>query len=182
MPSKTIYMSPIFKSLVAISHNYFEACCSIVVCMNDGLIFAGSFGINCGRTQIIIQSSVTYDADAMPLGPSTYYVSGSGWAVSNVGRFIDNPTKPYTQNTGTRFADTQNSELFQGSRLSPSSLRYYGIGLENGNYDVQLSFGEIDSWVSNGPGIRLFDIYIQVRPVLRYLILAAYRPRDMHPI
>lgn len=122
-----------------------------------------SFGINCGRNQNISQSSFTYVEDDNNLTASSYYVFDSEWAVSNVGRFIDGPSNTYIQTTGTRFADTQNSELFQGSRLSPSSLRYYGIGLENGAYDVQLSFGEIASWVLNGvSGIRLFDIYIQV--------------------
>ncbi|KMZ64017.1 putative LRR receptor-like serine/threonine-protein kinase [Zostera marina] len=121
-----------------------------------------SFGINCGRNKNISQSSFTYVEDDNNLTASSYYVFDSEWAVSNVGRFIDGPSNTYIQTTGTRFADTQNSELFQGSRLSPSSLRYYGIGLENGAYDVQLSFGEIASWVLNGvSGIRLFDIYIQ---------------------
>ncbi|KAG2582296.1 hypothetical protein PVAP13_6KG099335 [Panicum virgatum] len=56
------------------------------------------------------------------------------------------------------------SELFQTARMSPSSLRYYGIGLENGNYTVELQFAEFaypesPTWQSIGR--RVFDIYVQ---------------------
>jgi hypothetical protein len=44
-------------------------------------------------------------------------------------------------------------------------LRYYGIGLENGNYTVTLEFAEFESpdpvaWKNRGR--RVFDIYLQV--------------------
>ncbi|KMZ68965.1 putative Kinase [Zostera marina] len=59
---------------------------------------------------------------------------------------------------------TRQSKLFQSARSSPSSLRYYGIGLENGNYTVTLKFAKIQftndlTWKSFGR--RVFDIYIQ---------------------
>ena len=41
------------------------------------------------------------------------------------------------------FTNTLDSELFQTARLSASSLRYYGLGLENGNYTVSLQFAKI---------------------------------------
>jgi len=49
--------------------------------------------------------------------------------------------------------------------MSPSSLRYYGVGLENGIYTVTLQFAEFDyedskTWISLGK--RVFDIYVQV--------------------
>ena len=55
--------------------------------------------------------------------------------------------------------------MFQTARLSASSLRYYGLGLENGNYNITLQFAETaiedtNTWKSHGR--RVFDIYIQV--------------------
>ncbi|KAL0311768.1 UNVERIFIED_CONTAM: putative LRR receptor-like serine/threonine-protein kinase [Sesamum radiatum] len=50
-------------------------------------------------------------------------------------------------------------------RISPSSLRYYGLGLENGVYRIELHFAEIQmlddptSWKALGR--RVFDVYIQ---------------------
>nr|CAB3488267.1 unnamed protein product [Digitaria exilis] len=56
------------------------------------------------------------------------------------------------------------ASYYVAARMSPSSLRYYGIGLENGNYTVTLQFAEVDfpdmeSWRSRGR--RVFDIYVQ---------------------
>uniref|UniRef100_A0A0A9CS15 non-specific serine/threonine protein kinase n=1 Tax=Arundo donax TaxID=35708 RepID=A0A0A9CS15_ARUDO len=48
--------------------------------------------------------------------------------------------------------------------MSPSSLRYYGLGLENGNYTVVLQFAETafpDTKTWQSLGRRVFDIYIQ---------------------
>ncbi|KAG2396642.1 LRR receptor-like serine/threonine-protein [Vigna angularis] len=64
-----------------------------------------------------------------------------------------------------------NSELFQTARISPSSLRYYGLGLENGFYNITLQFAETaiqdsaTTWESLGR--RVFDIYIQGNLVLK---------------
>ncbi|TKW06573.1 hypothetical protein SEVIR_7G248700v4 [Setaria viridis] len=96
------------------------------------------------------------------------------WGVSNVGRFmeaferdyiIQSLNASYTVYSSTRlFRNTPDSELFQKARMSPSSLRYFGIGLENGNYVVTLQFAEIsfeDSRTWKSLGKRVFDIYIQ---------------------
>lgn len=80
--------------------------------------------------------------------------------MSNVGIYIDGSDSSYIQNIGSRFPNSQSSELFQAARISPSSLRYYGIGLENGEYNVVLQFAETDNWEPNG--LRLFDILMQV--------------------
>ncbi|KAK3121398.1 hypothetical protein QOZ80_8BG0652300 [Eleusine coracana subsp. coracana] len=63
-----------------------------------------------------------------------------------------------------QFQNALDSELFQTARMSPSSLRYYGIGLENGNYTVDLQFAEFsfpDSQTWQSRGRRVFDIYVQ---------------------
>lgn len=60
---------------------------------------------------------------------------------------------------------TLDSELYKTARISPSSLRYYGLGLKNGKYRIDLHFAEItmeDSLSWKGLGRRVFDVYIQV--------------------
>jgi Malectin domain len=84
-----------------------------------------------------------------------------------VGSFLDASSNNYIIGSLSQFQNTLDSELFQNARMSPSSLRYYGFGLENGNYTVKLQFSEIafpdpppDNWQNTGR--RVFDIYIQV--------------------
>ncbi|TVU38692.1 hypothetical protein EJB05_12076, partial [Eragrostis curvula] len=106
-----------------------------------------------------------YQADNSSLGSASYYVAGAPtWGVSEVGRFMDSPNGSYIIYSSHQFQNTLDSALFQTARMSPSSLRYYGIGLENGNYTVTLQFAEVDfpdiqSWRSRGR--RIFDIYVQ---------------------
>jgi hypothetical protein len=107
-----------------------------------------------------------YQPDDAKLGAASYYVTGAQtWGVSNVGKFMDATNGSYIIYSSRQFQNTLDSELFQTARMSPSSLRYYGIGLENGNYTVTLQFAEFDfedsqTWKSVGR--RVFDIYLQV--------------------
>jgi Malectin domain len=89
------------------------------------------------------------------------------WGVSNVGAFAEANSNTFIIGSLSQFQNTLDSELFQNARMSASSLRYYGIGLQNGNYTVTLQFAEIaypntppSKWESLGR--RIFDIYIQV--------------------
>jgi len=103
-----------------------------------------------------------YEADKATLGAATYFVTDTNrWAVSNVGIYTgsNNPTNEIPVS----------SDIFQAAqsaRHSPSSLRYYGLGLQNGFYNITLSFAETTilsntrTWRSLGR--RVFDIYIQV--------------------
>ncbi|XP_004976815.1 probable LRR receptor-like serine/threonine-protein kinase At1g56140 isoform X5 [Setaria italica] len=135
-----------------------------------------SFAVDCGSSSSMSGSDGSvYLPDDANLGPASYYVTGAPtWGVSNVGRFmeaferdyiIQSSNASYTVYTSTRlFRNTPDSELFQRARMSPSSLRYFGIGLENGNYVVTLQFAEIsfeDSRTWQSLGKRVFDIYIQ---------------------
>lgn len=86
-----------------------------------------------------------------------------------MGLFAGNSKPQYTSFSSSQFTNTLDSELFQTARLSASSLRYYGLGLENGNYTVNLQFAE--KAFEEGPtwkslGRRVFDIYIQVHIIL----------------
>ncbi|KAJ0501037.1 putative protein kinase RLK-Pelle-DLSV family [Helianthus annuus] len=120
------------------------------------------FGINCGGPSITSSNRILHEEENEALGAATYYVSSERrWGVSNVGQ-RDNPR--YTISSLRQFTGTLDPELFQTARVSAGSLRYYGLGLENGNYTVTLQFAELEiedgpSWKSGGR--RVFDIYLQ---------------------
>ncbi|RWR88650.1 Protein kinase domain-containing protein [Cinnamomum micranthum f. kanehirae] len=122
------------------------------------------FAINCGG-DTLRTSDTNYERDNETLGVASYYVTtANSWAVSSVGRYLEGTNVAYTRFTQQTFSNALNLQLFQSIRLSPVSLRYYGLGLENGNYTVNLQFADIDfpdsaTWQSVGR--RVFDIYIQ---------------------
>ncbi|XXG68671.1 hypothetical protein AAC387_Pa06g1706 [Persea americana] len=132
---------------------------------NRGSPRYSSFAINCGGQSITSSDGIVFENENETLGAASYYVTDTQkWAVSNVGRFVDSKNAEYTRNTLSPFTNTLDTELFQSARLSPGSLRYYGLGLENGNYTVKLLFGERDfanSPTFSGVGRRAFDIYVQ---------------------
>ncbi|KAK7342842.1 hypothetical protein VNO80_25798 [Phaseolus coccineus] len=139
---------------------------------NRGVGRYSDFAIKCGGSQITSTEGIVYETENETLGPSTYFVTDtSRWAASNVGLFTNNNNPVFTSFVSNQFTNTMNSELFQTARLSPSSLRYYGLGLENGFYNITLQFAEtaiLDSttrWESLGR--RVFDIYIQGNLVLK---------------
>ncbi|GMN46950.1 hypothetical protein TIFTF001_016133 [Ficus carica] len=138
---------------------------------NSGRGIYYDFSIKCGGPQITSSDAIVYESDNEPLGPATYFVSGTRrWAVSSVGYFVGSTNPKYTSSAPSRFTNTLDSQLFETARLSASSLRYYGLGLENGNYNVILQFAETafeDSLTWTSHGRRVFDIYIQGNLVLK---------------
>ncbi|XP_035835635.1 probable LRR receptor-like serine/threonine-protein kinase At1g56140 isoform X2 [Helianthus annuus] len=141
------------------------------------------FGINCGGPPITSSNQLLHEEDTEALGAATYYVTSERrWGVSNVGQ-RDNPR--YMVSSSSQFTNTLDSELFQTARLSAGSLRYYGLGLENGNYTVTIQFAELEiedghTWKSTGR--RVFDIYLQGNLVFQDFDIrkaaggAAFRP------
>ena len=125
-----------------------------------------NFAIKCGGPQITSSDQIVFERDSETLGPATYYLTDTNrWAFSNVGKFSGSNNPQYTSTSSSLFTNTLDSELFQTARISAGSLRYYGLGLENGNYTLTLQFAETaivnsNSWKSLGR--RVFDIYIQV--------------------
>ncbi|XP_058089163.1 probable LRR receptor-like serine/threonine-protein kinase At1g56140 isoform X3 [Magnolia sinica] len=137
--------------------------------------YQSSFAIRCGGPSMKINDT-EYEGDNDPLGPAYYMEASTGkWAVSNVGIFSrssnreDNIYEGISINYNWQtdqgvFPNTADSELFQLARISPGSLRYYGLGLENGNYTVNLKFAVTDfpdSKTGKSVGRRVFDIYLQ---------------------
>ncbi|XP_075645970.1 putative LRR receptor-like serine/threonine-protein kinase At1g56140 [Castanea sativa] len=137
---------------------------------NQGTGRYSEFAIKCGGPQITSSNGIVYERDNETLGPATYYVVDTDrWAVSNVGYFAGSNNATYTSSSSSQFTSLD-SELFQTTRLFASSLRYYGLGLENGNDTVSLQFAEIafvNSNIWQSLGRRVFDIYIQGNLVLK---------------
>ncbi|BFG28329.1 hypothetical protein CerSpe_146030 [Prunus speciosa] len=128
-----------------------------------------NFSIKCGGPQMRGNDGILYEAEDSALGPATFkfnVTSTQKWAVSNVG-FSDNLTKSFVETTLTQVSGADlTPKLFETSRVSPGSLRYYGLGLQNGPYTVTLQFAETvfasrDTQTSQSLGRRVFDIYIQ---------------------
>jgi hypothetical protein len=128
-----------------------------------------SLHINCGGKPITSNKSLTYDDDSNEVGPASFHLSGSNWALSNTGHFFDSGLKDYyTWSNKTNLA-MENAELYMDARVSPLSLTYYGFCLGNGNYTVNLHFAEImftDDQTYSSLGRRIFDIYIQVHDLI----------------
>ncbi|KAF3670157.1 putative LRR receptor-like serine/threonine-protein kinase [Capsicum annuum] len=132
---------------------------------NRGSPRYSSFAIKCGGPPIRSSDQTSYERDSEALGPATYFMTSTGrWAVSNAGLHSDCPNQSFTSFTSFQITNTLDSKLFQAARISAGSLRYYGLGLENGNYTVTLQFAE--SEILNPPtwpsvGRRVFDVYVQ---------------------
>ncbi|CAM0953992.1 unnamed protein product [Alopecurus aequalis] len=127
-----------------------------------------SFAVDSGGKALIKASDNSiYEPDDASLVGASYYISNTTrWGVSNIGRFIEsvNSSDGYIIRSSHMFTNTLDPELFGTARMSPSSLRYYGIGLKNAMYKVVLEFAEIyfpDNQTWHSVGKRIFDIYIQ---------------------
>ncbi|KAL0664673.1 hypothetical protein Bca4012_101511 [Brassica carinata] len=136
---------------------------------NRGKGIYSDFSINCGGPEIRSVSGALFEKEDEDLGPASFFVSASQrWAASSVGLFAGSSNNIYIATSQSQFVNTLDSELFQSARLSASSLRYYGLGLENGVYTVTIQFAEIQMIGSNtwrGVARRRFDIYVQGRLV-----------------
>ncbi|KAK1584078.1 hypothetical protein Q3G72_029619 [Acer saccharum] len=138
---------------------------------NRGAGIYNNFSIKAGGPQIMSSNGIVFERDNETLGPASYFVSDTRrWGVSNVGSFAGNNNPQYTSSSSSQFTNTLDPELFQTARISASSLRYYGLGLENGDYNVILQFAEMaisDTSLRRSVGRRVFDIYIQGNCVLK---------------
>ncbi|KAJ0017022.1 hypothetical protein Pint_11549 [Pistacia integerrima] len=147
----------IFPGLNCLQRNF--------LCNRNPPLYA-NFAIKCGGAEMTAEK-VVYETENSSLGAASFNVaSKEKWAVSNVGLFSENENPTYVGTTQAQVIGTRAPELYQTSRLSPGSLRYYGLGLQNGLYNVSLLFAETaiedpstQRWQSLGR--RVFDIYIQ---------------------
>lgn len=144
----------------------------IAACLRRNLPCSGDANnynlfINCGGARVTVGAD-EYEEDTSPQGPSMYGTSASGkWAYSSTGDFIGNVNPKYIA-TNTSVLNMTNPELYMTARLSPLSLKYYGLCLQRGNYTVKLHYAEImftDNQTYTSNGDRAFDVYIQGQKV-----------------
>lgn len=127
-----------------------------------------NFAIKCGGPEVKGKNGVVYESESIALGPARFYVHSEKWAVSKVGMYADKTGRLDLEGTEEKVATSdENPDLFRTARMSPGSLRYYGLGLVNGPYTVTLHFAEIsfpdrNSSVWAGLARRFFNIYVQV--------------------
>ncbi|XP_057848708.1 probable LRR receptor-like serine/threonine-protein kinase At1g56140 isoform X1 [Cryptomeria japonica] len=133
-----------------------------------------SLAINCGGPKWIDSSTrVTFESDNEVLSSASFYMnSAAGWGVSSVGFFVNDSGLSIERSDQYNYTanDNQNISIYQTARLSPLSLRYYGLGLENGVYNVELHFDEIQipsGQVWRSLGSRFFDVFVQGTRKLR---------------
>ncbi|KAJ6852854.1 putative LRR receptor-like serine/threonine-protein kinase isoform X2 [Iris pallida] len=125
--------------------------------------------INCGGSKVT-SSDNEYEDDSSPLGAARYAISEDNtWASSSTGSFLAYHNEANYIATNMSVLNTSNPELYTTARLTPVSLKYYGLCLQKGDYNVSLHFAEImftsdDTFSSVGK--RLFDVSIQGQKVL----------------
>ncbi|KAL3748957.1 hypothetical protein ACJRO7_010102 [Eucalyptus globulus] len=131
-----------------------------------------SLFINCGGNKTIIDGN-QYEEDTSLNGPSSFSSSSSfwpeRWASSTTGVYMGNEYADYTAEY-PYFVNVNGSGLYQTARLSPWSIRYYGLCMMKGSYKVRLHFAEFqfsDDETYNSLGKRIFDVSIQGNQVLK---------------
>ncbi|KAH0873531.1 hypothetical protein HID58_070893 [Brassica napus] len=144
-----------------------------------------SLHINCGGGSVNIKNSlgkINYQADNIETTASTNQHS-INWGVSNTGDFTDdgNDDDTYIISTDSTLPG-EYSDLYKTARISALSLVYYAFCLENGTYNVNLHFMEIqfteELYISLGR--RIFDVYIQVKHhnILRKMFLRDFNIKE----
>ncbi|XP_038981163.1 probable LRR receptor-like serine/threonine-protein kinase At1g53440 [Phoenix dactylifera] len=125
--------------------------------------------INCGGSNVTIGGN-EYEEDTTHLGSSIYAESNSGkWAYSSTGGFVGNKEAKYIA-INSSILNMANPELYMTARLSPLSLKYYGLCLQKRYYTVKLHFAEVmftDDQTYSSVGERFFDVSIQGQKVLQ---------------
>ncbi|XP_010065089.2 probable LRR receptor-like serine/threonine-protein kinase At1g53430 [Eucalyptus grandis] len=146
-------------------------------CMEKDLPCSGkaqyhSLFINCGGTKMIFEGN-EYEEDTSLKGPSKFSsfssASSEKWAYSSTGLYMGNADAAYIANNPLSM-NVNGSRFYETARLSPWSIRYYGLCMMKGSYKVRLHFAEIqysNEKTFSSLGRRIFDISIQGNQVLK---------------
>lgn len=126
-----------------------------------------SLFINCGGTATNYDGN-EYEEDSVNMGAS-YFSSTDSWALSSTGAFMSNEKNGNYITSAISGLDVIGPAYFQTARISPISLKYYGICMRKGSYTVKLHFAEImfsNDRNYSSTGRRIFDVAIQGNVVL----------------
>ncbi|KAG2681608.1 hypothetical protein I3760_11G153100 [Carya illinoinensis] len=124
--------------------------------------------INCGGPSITFMGK-EYEADSNRGGFSQFSSPSYKWAYSSTGVFTGKQETSYlAESSGS--LNVTGPDFYQTARLSPLSLKYYGLCLRKGSYKVKLYFAEImfsDDQTFSSLGRRIFDVSIQGKLYLK---------------
>ncbi|GFQ08381.1 probable LRR receptor-like serine/threonine-protein kinase at1g53440, partial [Phtheirospermum japonicum] len=127
-----------------------------------------SLFINCGGGVTGYEGN-DYEANLSEQGASFFEPHNDRWAYSNSGTYMGLERRSRFLAANDSPMIDANAEFYQTARLSPSSLKYYGLCLRRGSYTVRLHFAEImylDNETYSSLGRRIFDVAIQGQVVL----------------
>jgi hypothetical protein len=123
--------------------------------------------INCGGEEVTVDNK-KYEEDRARTQPASYFFRSSDerWALSSTGYFVGRANTTYAAKSLPALQMTNLEQYYWTARLSPMSLKYYGLCLQQkGPYNVSLHFAEImfaDDQTFSSVGRRIFDVSIQV--------------------
>ncbi|XP_040989135.1 probable LRR receptor-like serine/threonine-protein kinase At1g53430 [Juglans microcarpa x Juglans regia] len=126
-----------------------------------------SLFINCGGQEMSFEGNEYVD-DLSKEGGSHFSSVSQKWAYSSTGVYMGKSEASYLA-TNTFSLNVSGPDFYQTARVSPLSLKYYGLCLRKGSYKVKLYFAEImysDDQKSSSLGKRIFDVSIQGKLVL----------------
>ncbi|KAF8012643.1 hypothetical protein BT93_I0718 [Corymbia citriodora subsp. variegata] len=130
-----------------------------------------SLFINCGGNKMAFEGN-QYEEDTSLNRPSIFSSSSSSssekWAYSTTGVYMGNEAAGYPAKYP--YMVISGPEIYQTGRLSPWSIRYYGLCMMKGSYKVRLHFAEIqysEDETFSSLGKRIFDVAIQGNQVLK---------------
>ncbi|CAH2036577.1 unnamed protein product [Thlaspi arvense] len=124
---------------------------------------SSSLFINCGGSRAKIEKD-TYVEDLNGRGPSTFSSVSDSWGYSSSGVWVGKANATFLATDRFNLINESVPEYYKTARLSPQSLKYYGLCMRRGSYKVQLHFAEImfsNDQTYNSLGRRVFDIYVQ---------------------
>ncbi|XP_010462234.1 PREDICTED: probable LRR receptor-like serine/threonine-protein kinase At1g53430 [Camelina sativa] len=122
-----------------------------------------SLFINCGGSRLKIGKD-TYTDDLNSRGLSTFSSVSESWGYSSSGVWLGDDDASYLATDKFKLINDTTPEYYKTARLSPQSLKYYGLCMRKGSYKVQLHFAEImfsNDQTFSSLGRRIFDIYVQ---------------------
>ncbi|XP_019449220.1 PREDICTED: probable LRR receptor-like serine/threonine-protein kinase At1g53440 isoform X2 [Lupinus angustifolius] len=139
-----------------------------VFCLKKNLPCPGksqyhSLFINCGGPEGEFEG-YSYVGDLQTNGVSSFDLRNDDrWAYSSTGIYLGNDYANHLA-ANTFSLNISGPEYYQTARLAPLSLKYYGLCMMKGNYNVKLHFAEImfsDDQTFSSLGRRIFDVSIQ---------------------
>lgn len=155
-PHVSIYLSVLFFHPIAIPTWF-------ILTAEEFVPADYSLFINCGGGSVNY-GGYTYEEDFNKEGQSVFASVEKRWAYSSTGIFTADENRGYLESNLSGL-NVSGEDIYKTARLSPQSLRYFGLCMRQGSYNVKLHFAEImftNDQTFSSLGKRIFDVSIQV--------------------